>query len=230
MVDAVPGTPEYMCEVLKHYEREVDEEDGGWDREHPRLLGIMGPGLEAKGWTMEAFLVDQWAWPLYGRNARECVANFVVQYLRIKSMLDEIAQTGLHAALLVTEAWALDGRDGIERIPGRAIADHVGAKEVRTVIAVAPDSTVYQVTRIRGQHDPVHTGCWLNHATGVGGAFAGDVYEPAGMVKICGFMTNCLRIMVNAINERTGTPRMELMTNSDDERKLLEQVLGGPIT
>lgn len=220
-----PGTPEYLCEVLKYYENQVDEEDGGWDRNHPRLLGIMGPGVQAKGWSMEALLVDERLWPLYGRNARECVANFVVHYLRMTDMLDEIAGVGLHAVLLVTEAWALDGRDGIERIPGRAISEHVGAKEVRTVIAVAPDSTVYQVTRVRGRHDPVHTGCWLNHATGVGGAFDGDVHKPAEMVKIAGFMTNCLRIMVNAVNERTGTPTLELMTASDDERGLLDQIL-----
>lgn len=244
--DAGPalGTRAYLCEVLRNLEGDVHK--AGWDKP-PRLYAVVGPGDEAAGWSMEALMEDAFFWEM-DADPRNVLATYVAmlagtwpgpdaQLHPTRAMLkhqcehtrnfvlDGLAEGGLHAIVLVAEAHVITGDKSADRDRTKRIADIPGAQEVRRVIAVAPDSTVLQVQRIRGQEPAV---MWLHQNSG---AWGGDlapldgIRDDNGPRKISGLLTNLLRALVNLVNERAGVPPVEYIYGYG-EQEIIDRVLG----
>ncbi len=211
-----------MCGVLLHYEEEIHKI--GWDKD-PQLVALAGPGLDPTHWTIEALMSDPWFWQL-GQHPREVVrafADFItapelgserfgpVVASRMAGNRDAIvnglADGPLHALVFVCESYSMVTTSDEERHQYRSIGDNPNAHETRNVIAVAPDSTVYLLNRIRGR-EPYVT--WTNHRTGASGSVNGTFMpeELAGRTSFAkgGGVTRSMRRIVNVINARAGLP------------------------
>lgn len=207
-----PGTAAYMAQVLLAIEADIH--GGGWDRT-PQLHALVGPGLDAGGWTLEALMADPVFWiNHHARNVLRAYADFCTlpdlppgAAADRDFVINGMAKDGLHAALVVFESWRLEGTVE-ERGKYARVEEHPDAYEARELVAVAPDSTVYLVKRRRG-HEPDVS--WVNHATGERGAIG----EPlaADLVVVAGGVARSLRRIVNAVNARAGLPLIKHVTD-----------------
>ncbi len=213
-----------MCHVLLHHENEIHAK--GWDKD-PQLFALCGPGLEPNGWTVEALMTDPWFWRLghHPRDIMRVYADFLTlpdfgsarfgpgvrQFAANRDVIiDGLANGPLHALVFVCETYSLiSTSDDNDRYKYRSIGDNPNAHESRNVIAVAPDSTVYVLNRIRGRQPYVN---WTNHRTGAHGTVNGSFVPPelAGRDKVSfetsGGMIRSMRRIVNVVNARAGIP------------------------